>query len=123
MKCDLNRTRGLALVVAAAALLVPVTASPLVGDDLFLLQSSFAPNVMIVLDNSTSMDNIAWHEAFDPAATYSCTLWAANETVTSDTDMTLCGVTRTLYHDTTSTGGTEWDAAYLNWIRDSTRQA
>jgi type IV pilus assembly protein PilY1 len=47
------------------------------GDDLFLLQAAVAPNVILLMDNSASMNNIEWHPAFDPEkvpdATY-CTL-------------------------------------------------
>jgi len=36
------------------------------GDDLFLLQASVAPNVVLIMDNSDSMNQIEWHPAFDP---------------------------------------------------------
>jgi type IV pilus assembly protein PilY1 len=36
------------------------------GDDIFLIQASVSPNVILVMDNSASMNNIEWHPAFDP---------------------------------------------------------
>lgn len=36
------------------------------GDDLFLLQAAVAPNVILFMDNSDSMNQIEWHPAFDP---------------------------------------------------------
>ena len=46
------------------------------GDDLFLLTASTSPNVILLMDNSRSMNHIEWHPAFDsskaPDASY-CT--------------------------------------------------
>ena len=53
------------------------------GDDLFLLSTSVAPNVVMLLDNSASMMQIEWHPAYDqkvPSAT--CTDW--DDTLTYD---------------------------------------
>ena len=59
-----------------ACLLMPASASAQSGDDLFLLQSAVAPNVILFMDNSDSMNHIEWHRAFDiemaPDASY-CT--------------------------------------------------
>ncbi len=54
------------LMVAFACLLVSASASAQSGDDLFLLQSAVAPNVILFMDNSDSMNHIEWHPAFDP---------------------------------------------------------
>ena len=74
-----STTNLLALAVAALSLIVPAIADavppqplpPLPGedaggDDLFLMQSAVAPNVILLMDNSASMNNIEWHPAFDP---------------------------------------------------------
>ncbi len=91
-----STTNLLALAVAALLLISPEIAHGLAGppvpppppplpeddsggDDLFLLQASVAPNVILFIDNSDSMNQIEWHPAFDPDkvpdATY-CTLSA-----------------------------------------------
>ena len=73
----------LALTFAALLLMIPTNAHALAGgppappppplpgddtggDDLFLLRSAVAPNVILFLDNSDSMNQIEWHPAFDP---------------------------------------------------------
>ncbi len=72
-----SASRSLALAVAALLLLLPAIADPAQpppplpgedagGDDLFLLQASVAPNVILLMDNSDSMNQIEWHPAFDP---------------------------------------------------------
>jgi hypothetical protein len=87
-----STTHLLALAVAALLLALPVIATaakpqpppPLPeddtgGDDLFLLRAAVAPNVVLFMDNSDSMNQIEWHPAFDPEkvpdASY-CTLSA-----------------------------------------------
>ncbi len=59
---------GLLLPAVASANQTPPASPPLDagGDDLFLLQASIAPNVILVMDNSTQMKHIEWHPAFDP---------------------------------------------------------
>jgi type IV pilus assembly protein PilY1 len=75
-------TNVLALAAAALLLIIPTIADamPVIGDpppaplpgddaggdDLFLLQSAVAPNVVLFMDNSDSMNQIEWHPAFDP---------------------------------------------------------
>ena len=62
------------LMVAFACFLVSTSASAQSGDDIFLLQSAVAPNVVLFMDNSDSMNHIEWHPAFDiekvPDASY-----------------------------------------------------
>jgi type IV pilus assembly protein PilY1 len=54
--------------------LVSTSASAQSGDDVFLLQSAVAPNVVLFMDNSDSMNHIEWHPEFDtekvPDASY-----------------------------------------------------
>jgi type IV pilus assembly protein PilY1 len=98
------------------------------GDDLFLLTASTSPNVILVMDNSKSMNHIEWHPDFDPdAASYTCTYWtnsqvykAGDEGWSGDPAVTVpdpvpagCVDTRTIY--TPEGGDTLWDGRYLNW--------
>ena len=88
-----STTNFLALAFAALSLLYPAGADALPnpngggpappplpeddagGDDLFLLQASVAPNVVLFMDNSDSMNQIEWHPAFDPEAGSNQTQW------------------------------------------------
>ena len=45
------------------------------GDDLFLVTTNLAPNVILIQDNSVSMNHIEWHWDFDPTATPDCSYW------------------------------------------------
>ena len=54
------------LLPPICCVLVSASASAQSGDDLFLLQSAVAPNVVLFMDNSDSMNQIEWHPAFDP---------------------------------------------------------
>lgn len=66
----------LALLTALGMVYAPVwtpRAGAQEGDDIFLLTVAAAPNVVLLLDNSTSMNHIEWHPAFDPdAGSYGC---------------------------------------------------
>jgi type IV pilus assembly protein PilY1 len=93
------------------------------GDDIFLIQASVAPNVILLMDNSASMNHIEWHPAFDPnadPATFGCADFD-NSTVytyTADTIENHCGSgDRTIYGPSNSPPGTGalWDGRYLNW--------
>ncbi len=63
-------TRWLALALAAA-LPLPSAASH-VDDSVLFSTTGVAPNVLLLLDNSASMNHLVWHPAFDPAAAVSC---------------------------------------------------
>jgi len=54
------------VLAALACVLVPTSVGAQSGDDLFLLQAAVAPNVILFMDNSDSMNQIEWHPAFDP---------------------------------------------------------
>ncbi|MEZ4353657.1 MAG: PilC/PilY family type IV pilus protein [Myxococcota bacterium] len=113
--------RAVAWLVALAAVVGAGQAGAQTEDDIFLFTSSVAPNVLIQLDNSGSMDEIVWHPLFDPAAAYDCNVFSAATTYVlgSSSNFTFCGRTRRLYHDTASTGGTRYTGAYLNWYFSS----
>jgi type IV pilus assembly protein PilY1 len=117
------------LIALLGLLLVPgLGGSDDSGDDLFLLTASTSPNVILVMDNSKSMNHIEWHPDFDPdAASYTCTYWtnsqvyeAGDEGWSGDPAVTVpdpvpagCVDTRTIY--TPEGGDTLWDGRYLNW--------
>ncbi len=81
-----STAHSLSLVIAGLCLLLPSAASAMgpappppppidaSGDDLFLIQASVSPNVILVMDNSEEMTHIEWHPAFDlekvPDASY-----------------------------------------------------
>jgi len=90
----------------------PVSGS---GDDQFLLQASTAPQVVLIMDNSKSMNQIEWHPAFDPnASSYGCSDFTntTQYSFSSDTTQTHCANTRKIYGPVS---GTLWDGRYLNW--------
>ena len=94
--------------------------------DLDLLAASVPPNVMILFDNSGSMNHHLWDDDFDTSVIYSswCGLLSgATGTISysinpgsSTWNLDLCGVTRALYHDTSTPQNTRYDANYLNWL-------
>lgn len=124
---DMTRQPDRALPLLVACLLVlpglPGPARAAVDDDLFLFTSNFPPNVMLIQDNSTSMNHIEWHPKFDPLALPSCA-WVENDKdyfVTSDvTGMPVdngnpipgCKNTRTIFGPVNPT---LWSGRYLNW--------
>lgn len=116
----MQRARSLhALAPLVGALLVSaVTAPPARGDDQDLFTTSVPPNVMLVVDNSGSMNNIVWHPAFDPEVSPSCSYYNDGTTYNFDSTITMsrCGNTRTLYPDTGISGWTRILGSYLNWI-------
>jgi len=66
---------GLCLPISTIARAAQAPPPPLdaSGDDIFLIQASVSPNVILFLDNSQSMNAIEWHPAFDPeGAPFGC---------------------------------------------------
>src|SRR5690606_10362625 len=59
---------------AATALLVLAAGSPAravtISEVPLFVTTSVTPNVMLLMDDSGSMDNIIWHDDFDPTVTY-----------------------------------------------------
>ena len=110
-----------AAIAACSGPLMAATALAQTEDDIFLFTSSVAPNVLIQLDNSSSMNHIAWHPSFDPDGVYDCADFDPNTDylLGSTGDFTFCGRTRRLYHDTASVGSTIYDGRYLNWVFSS----
>ena len=140
---------ALATLLVACALLLPAVAGAMsgattpepppldaYGDDLFLLSTSLAPNVILIMDNSESMNQIEWHPAFDQEAVPVCAHWDNDTDYTfqdlqaefgiggSPTSMSVtvadvnCGRTRTLWDPSKNDAKsveTLWNGRYLNW--------
>ncbi len=131
------RRRSLLAATALAAFL----ATPNAGraqDDTDLFTVSVPPNVVVILDNSGSMNHIVWHPAFDPAATPAgCNFWDNNGTYFLDQadgdapsgpgdtrfgpgTYNRCGNIRTVFVDpvvqnASGDNDTRWSGRYLNW--------
>ncbi|MFQ5513572.1 MAG: pilus assembly protein [Myxococcota bacterium] len=93
--------------------------------DLDLLTTSVPPNVMILFDNSGSMNHHLWDDDFDPNILYSsCLTPSATGTRTyffspsngSSFQASCKGQVRTIYTDTTTSSWTRYDYNYLNWL-------
>lgn len=133
-----HRIRRIAIETLVAALVtsLPVVASA--QDDTDLFTTAVPPNVMLLVDNSGSMNSIVWHPAFDPTVTPAgCAFWdndsdyfldqADGDSPSGSWDSrfgpgtyTRCGNTRTIFVDpAVQTGGgdndTRWSGRYLNW--------
>ena len=115
------RVRIAGIVSLLGLLFGTSTATAQTEDDIFLFTSSVAPNVMIQLDNSVSMNHIVWHPSFDPLGVYDCADFdpTLDYRISSTGDETHCGRTRKLYGDAASVGDTLYDGRYLNWIFSS----
>jgi len=110
-----------ARAAALALVLAPLLAVPVAwADDTALFTTAVPPNVMLMVDNSGSMNHIVWHPAYDPDVAPSCNNWDSGNpdttwTFSSDLEITACGNTRTLYADTSLDGSTRIQERYLNW--------
>ena len=133
----------LGLLVLAS--LIPAARAAAQSGDLDILSSAVPPNVMILFDNSGSMNHHLWDNDFNPEVLYSgfCDEWNAAPTISgsscpghgnpgdecpnnettgeyiggsSQSSETVCGVTRTLYHDTSTPQSTRYSRNYLNWL-------
>ncbi len=115
------RFRLVGISTLLCILLGATAATAQTEDDIFLFTSSVAPNVLVALDNSASMNHIVWHPAFDPQLVYDCAFYDPTTTYgfSSSGTVTVCGRTRRVYHDTASVGNTLYDGRYLNWIFSS----
>ncbi len=102
-------------IVLALGLLLP--SGPGTADDTTLFTAIVPPNVMMLIDNSGSMNNLVWHPAFDPTATPSCGNYNNNSTYSfsGNLNFSVCGNSRKLYSDTLIENRTRIDGRYLNW--------
>ena len=128
----IHRNRAIAALALLAALGAPLAgaraATTGATDDTALFSTAVAPNVVILQDNSGSMNNIVWYPGFDPTqeSTFACN--HSNGGYTSDQVITStqaskvfskCGKSITLYPDPRTAGqgfDTNFAYQYLNWI-------
>jgi type IV pilus assembly protein PilY1 len=139
MKSFRNIRSRCAALALAAGLLLPASAG--LADDTALFSAAVPPNVLLVIDNSGSMNEVVWHPAFDPTVIPTCTYWQDTATyhVNSDySDNPSSGDTtfrpRSSWTIPTTSGcvtsarnifidsavqaegnSTRWDGRYLNW--------
>ena len=117
MRTTPTKRAALGVLVFSAALLLP-NSPTVAADDAALFSTSVAPNVMLMVDNSGSMNNIVWHPEFDADGDPSCDHYVDEATYIFNSELTLtrCDNERTLYPDTGITGWTQIYGKYLNWI-------
>ena len=89
-------------------------------DDTVLFSVAVPPNVMLMVDNSGSMNHAVWHPAFDPTATPSCGYYNNDSNYSYSTNysgLTRCGKTIDLYFDPgTAPYNNRITGRYLNWL-------
>jgi type IV pilus assembly protein PilY1 len=129
----LVRSRRFSLAPLLAAMLCALFSAPAgaqSGDDAFLLQSAVAPNVVLFMDNSDSMNHIEWHPSFDsskvPDASYCTSSADFGGALDPDTVYSVGSTVVNAHCDTPARGNrdvygvrnprpTYWDGRYLMW--------
>ena len=93
-------------------------ASTVQAGDADLFTSAVAPNVVLMVDNSGSMNHVVWHPEFDPSDTPTCGVYNNGSTYYFSSELTFsqCGNSRTLYPDPGIGGWTRINGRYLNWL-------
>lgn len=131
-----------------AAIVGLVLSGPRAGhaDDTVLFSTAVPPNVVIMMDNSGSMNHVVWHPAFDPTVTPTCQYWdddrqynvnanSSDGFPSSNTDTTFADGSYNIYGRTGAGGcidqsveifvdpqvqleynSTRWMGRYLNWM-------
>ena len=109
-----DRRHWLAIMAVAA---LGLSSSSGTADDTALFTAIVPPNVMMMIDNSGSMNNLVWHPAFDPTVTPTCRNYNDDTTYSfsGNLQFTVCGKNRKLYSDTLISNRTRIDGRYLNW--------
>lgn len=114
-----QRQRKLLGAIALAAALAAPAGPARAQDDTDLFSVAVPPNVLLLMDNSGSMNHIVWHPDFDPAAPTTCTYYTSDRSLSTNQTVSRCGTTRTYYVDplvTAAGNPTRFDPRYLNWI-------
>ena len=123
----INRNRAFAAFALLAALCVPRGASwsAATTDDTSLFSTAVPPNVLLLQDNSGSMNSVVWYPGFDPSqeSTFACNHtnggYTADQAFTNTTTATKCGKSRTYYIDARVKAQgqqTRFEWQYLNWL-------
>ena len=118
-----HRHKALAALLLLAGVCLP--RGTVRSDDTALFSSAVAPNVLLLQDNSGSMNSIVWYPGFDPSqeSTFACNHtnggYTADQAYTSTTTATKCGKSRTYYVDPRVKAQgqqTRYSFEYLNWL-------
>jgi type IV pilus assembly protein PilY1 len=105
-------------------------------DDTALFSTAVAPNVVLLVDNSGSMNNVVWHPAFDFDVIPACNKWDNDDTSVTFSSETTASFnssevaagckndSRVIFLDpevTTATPSepTRWHGRYLNWYHSA----
>jgi len=102
--------------------LIFLSVNPLYGDDTDLFTARVEPNVLILMDNSNSMNEVIYHGSYDPGTTYNGTYTKGQIYFRMDTeyrtiDFTENERTAKLYFGPGDGGiGVWYNGNYLNWI-------
>ena len=105
------------------------------ADDSDLFQTSVAPNVVLMVDNSGSMNGVVWHPDYDPEASNSCSCFSdsthflqssygwsgcgSGDRYIPPGTYAACGNTREIFIDpvvAAEGNRTRWSGHYLNWF-------
>jgi type IV pilus assembly protein PilY1 len=120
MRSKYEIRRAIGLLAIATALVLPSRVGR--AEDSELFSTAVAPNVVLFVDNSGSMNSVVWHPAFDPtkaSSFYGCTQYTddgSENLYTSNFTATRCGNTRTVFVDPAiGSDETRWSHRYLNW--------
>jgi len=126
----LQNKRVIRFLVATGLALGLAARSQAATDDTALFSTVVPPNVMLLVDNSGSMDNIVWHPAFDPNATPSCQVYVdawtyvvGSSPVSFSVNSPGCvNSAREVFPDPALAAighYTRWSGRYLNWYFSS----
>ena len=89
-------------------------------DDTALFSVAVPPNVMLMVDNSGSMNHAVWHPGFDPTATPTCGYYNNTSSYSYSSNIfniSRCGKTIDLYFDPgTAPYSNRIMGNYLNWL-------
>ena len=117
-----TRRITLAALVLVGLLGLP-NAAEVSADDTALFSANVPPNVMVLIDNSSSMRNLVWHPAFDPSATPTCGNWNNTGDVRRNSDLlgagtssSTCTTINLRADPALGTADTTFDGRYLNWL-------
>ena len=104
--------------------LIFLSINPSYGDDTDLFTARVDPNILIIMDNSASMNEVIYHGSYDPETTYigdgtyiKGMIYYFKATEYKTIDFTVNGKTANLYWGPGDEGnGVRYDGNYLNWI-------
>jgi type IV pilus assembly protein PilY1 len=121
---DMKKQLRIVGIASAFALAVSLPLGSARSDDTALFSTSVPPNVMLIVDNSGSMNTMVWHPDYIDGTTYSCNTtnggFTTDQTwMTGSKTFTKCGKTRTFWADPkvgAAGNNTIWDHNYMNWI-------